>query len=247
MTKQSGLGDNFYIGGYNISGDVGSLGSISCPLSPLEDTGIDKLAMERLGGLRSGHIEFSAFFNTSAGQEHAALKTLPTASTIATYFRGTTVGDPAFALQGKQLNYDPVRGADGSLVENVTVESDQYGGEWGIMLTAGVRSLSGTSGSGTSVDTGASLSFGAQMYVQVFSFTGTDAEIRFQDSADDSSFGTVGSLNPTITTAPYTTRVATSNTATIRRYIRVTVPTGTFTQLSFAVMVIKNEIAGQVF
>ena len=29
MAKQSGLGDNFYIGGYNLSGDVGSLGSIS--------------------------------------------------------------------------------------------------------------------------------------------------------------------------------------------------------------------------
>jgi hypothetical protein len=48
--------------------------------------------------------------------------------------------------------------------------------------------------------------------------------------------------------APLAERIALSNTATIRRYVRVsTVTTGGFTSLAFSVNVIKNEIAGQVF
>ena len=248
MAKQSGLGDNFYIGGYNISGDVGSLGSISAPMTPLEVTGIDKSAPERIGGLRSGHIEFTAFFNTSAGQEHAALKTLPTTNLIATYARGTTLGDPAFCLQGKQLNYDPTWAADGSLTEAVTLESDQYGGEWGIQLTAGVRTDTTATSPATGVDTTASASFGIQAYLQVFAFSGTSVTVTVQDSADNSSFANISGLSAftAVTAAPATERIASTNTTTVRRYLRV-ITAGTFSNAAFSVVVVKNEIAGQSF
>jgi hypothetical protein len=124
MAKQSGLGDNFYIGGYNISGDVGSLGGMSGGPAVQENTGIDKLAFERQGLLRSGQIEFTAFFNDAAAQEHIALKSLPLTDRIATYCRGTTLGNQAACLVGKQLNYDFSRSADGALTESVTVQSN---------------------------------------------------------------------------------------------------------------------------
>ena len=46
--------------------------------------------------------------------------------------------------------------------------------------------------------------------------------------------------------APTAERIAIGNTATIRRYLRV-ITTGGFTNCTFAVVVVKNEIAGQVF
>jgi hypothetical protein len=74
--KQTGLGDNCYISGYNLSGDVGSLGRIGGGPALLDVTGIDKSAFERLGGLRDGGVDFSAFFNPAAGQAHPVLSAL---------------------------------------------------------------------------------------------------------------------------------------------------------------------------
>jgi len=245
VAKQSGLSDNFYIGGYNISGDVGSLGRIGGGPALQDLTGIDKLAMERGGLLRDGGMEFSAFFNDAALAEHVALKPLPTTDVTASYFRGTTLGNPAASCVAKQINYDPTRAADGSLTEAVTVQANGYGLEWGRSLTAGVRTDTGAT-QGATIDTAASLSFGFQAYLQVFAFTGTDVTVRIHDSADDSAFATLQDFTQT-TSAPNTQRIASTNTATVRRYIRAsTITTGGFTSLSFAVMIVKNETAGFV-
>lgn len=248
MVKQSGLGDALYIGGYNLSGDIGSLGTIGGGPAALEVTGIDKSAFERLGGLRNGSIEFSAWFNDAAGQAHPVLATLPTTDRVLTYCRGTSIGSPAASLVAKQLNYDPSRGADGSLSEAVSAQSNGYGIEWGQLLTAGVRTDTAAT-NGASLDTLASASFGGQAYLQVFAFTGTDVTVKIQDSANDSAWADVTSFAfAQITAGPTAERIALGNTATIRRYVRaVTVTTGGVTSVSFAVSLVKNEIAGMVF
>ena len=101
----------------------------------------------------------------------------------------------------------------------------------------------------TSYDTGASASFGAQAYLQVIAFTGTDVTVKIQDSADNATFADVTSLTFAQTTAAHTTqRIAIGNTATVRRYVAATLTTAAgFTALSFAVVLNKNSIAGQVF
>jgi hypothetical protein len=247
VAKQSGLGDNFYIGGYNISGDVGSLGNISGGPALREMTGIDKLAMERDTLQRSGQIEFSAFFNDAALAEHPALSTLPTTDRIATYCRGTTLGNQAACLTAKQINYDPTRTADGNLTETVQTQSNSYGLEWGRLLTAGVQSDT-TATNGASIDTTASLSFGAQAYLQVFSFTGTSVTITIQDSANDSTWANITGLSAftVVSSAPTAERITSTNTTTIRRYLRV-ITAGTFSECSFAVVINKNETAGVTF
>ena len=248
MAKQSGIGDNLYIGGYNISGDVGSVGSVSGGPALLEVTGIDKSAMERLGGLRNGTLEFNAFFNASAGQEHAALKTLPTTDTQVMYLRGTVQGDPAAAMVAKQINYDPTRGADGSLTEAISCQSNGFGIEWGQNLTAGVRTDSTATSPATGLDTAAAASFGIQAYLQVFAFAGTSVTITVQDSADNAAFANISGLSAftAVTAAPAFERIASSNTTTVRRYLRV-ITAGTFSNCAFAVVVVKNEIANQVY
>lgn len=250
MAKASGLGDNLYIAGFDASGDIQQLGSISGGPALLNFTAINKSAYERQGGLRSGQIEMTTFFNHVAvtGGLHEKLSALPRTDVILTYCRGTTLGDPAASLVGKQVNYDPTRGDDGMLTFAVSAQSNGFGIEWGRQLTAGVRTDTAAT-NGTGIDTTASASFGGQAYLQVFSFTGTDATVKIQDSADNVSFADVAGFSFTqVTAAPTSERIALGNTATLRRYLRAaTVTTGGFTSMAFSVNVIKNDVAGVVF
>lgn len=252
MAKSSGLGDNFYVAGYDLSGDTASLDEVGGGPALLDVTGIDKSAFERIGGIRDGRIEWTSHFNPDnvgvTFTEHTALAGLPTTDVNLMYFRGTTLGNPVAALLGKQLNYDMTRGDDGKLSLKVRAEGNGYGLEWGRSLTAGIRTDTAAT-NGSSIDTTASASFGGQAYLQVFAFSGTDVTVKIQDSADDASFTDVASFAFTqVTSGRQGQRIALSNTATIRRYIRaVTVTTGGFTSAAFAVCVIKNDTAGIVF
>jgi hypothetical protein len=250
VAKTSGLGDALFVAGYNASGDIQQLGSIGGGPALLTMTGIDKAAYERQGGIRSGQIEFTAFFNHDSvtPATHEKLSALPRTDVLLTYCRGTTLGDPAASLIGKQVNYDPTRGDDGMLTFGVSAQSNGFGIEWGRQLTAGVRTDTAAT-NGTSIDTTASASFGGQAYLQVFSFTGTDATVKIQDSADNTTFADVAGLAFTqITTGPTSERIAVGNTTTIRRYVRaVTVTTGGFSSLAFSVNFVKNEVANVQF
>jgi hypothetical protein len=250
MAKQSGLGDNFYLGGYDLSGDTASLDEVGGGPAVIDVTGIDKSAFERIGGLRDGRIEWTSHFNRGTGTDgsHNFMATLPYADRQAMYFRGTTLGNPVACLVGKQLNYDWTRADDGKITIKVHIDGNGYGLEWGRSLTAGVRTDTAAT-NGTGIDTTASASFGGQAYLQVFSFTGTDVTVKIQDSADNATFADVAGFAFTqVTAGPTVERIALGNTATLRRYLRaVTVTTGGVTSVSFAVAVIKNEIAGQVF
>lgn len=152
MSKQSGLGDNFYVGGYDLSGDTGSLGTISGSVALLDVTGINKSAFERIGGLRDGNVEWSSFFNDASGAAHPALSSLPTTDRILTYCRGTTIGNPAACMTAKQINYDGTRADDGAFTLAVNAQANGYGLEWGNQLTAGLRTDTGaTNGDGVSL------------------------------------------------------------------------------------------------
>lgn len=247
MSKQSGLGDNFYWAGYNLSGDVASLNRINGGNSPLSITPIDKLAVVRVGGKRDGGFTFTSYFNPTAGQEHAILKTLPTDVHVGSYFRGTAIGAPAACCFGKQIDYSATRGDDGSLTFNCDIQADGYGLEWGDQLTVGVRTDTAAT-NGASLDGAASSAFGGQAYLQVFSVTGTSVTVKLQDSADDSSFSDISGMGFTTVNAGSRSdqRIAIANNATIRRYVRA-VTTGTFSNAQFAVQFVRNAIAGQVF
>ncbi|HUM06356.1 MAG TPA: hypothetical protein VLT90_12905, partial [Terriglobales bacterium] len=194
-------------------------------------------------------IQFTGFFNPTIGGLHNALASLPTTDAVATYCNGVALGAPSAACIGKSIDYGVTRGNDGMINVACDVQSNGFGLEWGFSATPCVR-VDTTATNGASVDTLASASFGGQAYLQVTLFTGTDATVKIQDSADNSSFADVASFAfPQITSStPLSTRIALANTATIRRYVRVaTVTTGGFSLLDFHVMVVKNAIAGQVF
>lgn len=242
MAKQSGLGDNLYVAGIDLSGDIGSLQRIGGGPAALDLTGIDKSAHERLGGKRDGAIDFSAFFNDDTSQAHPTLKTLPTTDRIITYCRGTLIGNPAASLVGKQINYDGNRGQDGSLTLAVAAQANGYGIDWGRQLTAGKRTDSAaTNGAGVDFTT-VSTAFGWQAFLHVFAFTGTSVTVTLQDSADNAAFANLAGGAFTAAAGVTSERLEGGRTATVRRYLRV-ITSGVFSNAVFAVMFVRNDTA----
>lgn len=243
MSKTSGLGDNLYCDGYDLSGDIGSLDSIASPIATLGVTGIDKSAMERLHGQRDGSLEFMSYFNPTAGQAHPVLRNPPSTNSILTYCRGTTLGNPAASLVAKRTSYDPTRGEDGSLTFKISAVANGYGLEWGVQLTAGKRTdTSATNGSSLDLGAASPGAFGGQMHVHLFAFTGTSVTIKVQESSDDGAgdaFADVTGATTGALTAIGAVRVATG-AINIERYLRV-VTTGTFSNAVFGVQFLRND------
>ncbi len=245
MVKQSGLGDNLYVGGYDLSGDTSAVGNIGGGPTALDITGIDKSAFERLGGVRDGRVEFTSFFNDASLRAHPVLSALPTTDVQVMYFRGTTLGGPAAAMVSKQISYDGTRGGDGSFTFGVSAQANAYGLEWGRALTAGTQNET-SAGDGSSVDfTTGSLSFGLQAYLQVFTFTGTSITIVLEESSNDGGgddFAAVTGGGFSAASAVGSERIATSASQTIERYLRLSW-SGTFSDATFAVVVNRNDTA----
>ncbi|WP_431897923.1 hypothetical protein [Nonomuraea sp. bgisy101] len=247
MAKQSGLGDRLWVSGYNLSGDIGSLGRIGGGLAGTQDvTGIDKSAFERVGLARDGSFEYVAFWNTALDRAHDRLSLLPTTDQILTYGRGAALGSPAASLVGKQIDYNPTRGNDGSLTLAVQTLANGYGIDWGRQLTAGERTDTGaTNGSSVDFGTGSTL-FGLQAFLHVTAFTGTDATIKLQQSSDngagDAWADVVGGAFTQVTAGPTSERIQTARNQTVERYLRVvTTTTGGFSSLTFVVAASRND------
>lgn len=247
MAKSSGLGDGFYVAGYDLSGDTNALSNISTPVNLLDLTGINKFAYERQAGQIDGMMGFTSFFNkipVNGGGATDVLELLPTTDVMMTYARGTALGNAGAAMIGKQVGYDGTRATDGALTFVAEGQANGFGLDWGLQLTAGLRTDTAAT-NGTSINTTASASFGAVAYLQVTAFTGTDCTVHIQDSADNSSFADVTGLVFTATTAAHTTqRLATTATATVRQYLRaITSTSAGFTSITFSVVVNKHTVS----
>ena len=241
MAKRGGLGSRFFVGGYDLSGDVNALSKIGGGPALIDASGINGEATERIAVRRDGSIEFTAIFNDAAGASHAVLSALPTTDVTAIYASAATVGAPGAGIVAKQADYALTRAADGGLTAAVSLMANNYGVHHGYMLTAGLRTESAAT-DGASVNTLASASFGASFFLVCTALGSGTPTIKIQDSANDSvwadltgaTFGTVAALDNEI--------VQTASTATVRQYVRV-ITTGTFTGLSFAVLMKKHEAA----
>lgn len=255
MAKQSGLGDALWIAGYDVSGDIQQLNEIQGGASPIDVTGIDKSAMERILGVRDGKIDATTFFNPTNGvgqpkSVHERLSLLPTTDQVVTYCRGTSLGAPAACLTSKQLNYDMKRSNAGEVTFDESSVANGFGLEWGVQLTAGKRT-DATATNGTGVDFGLGSSgtgpsaFGAQFYLHVFAFTGTSVTVKVQESSDNGvgdAWADVVGGTFTAATGITTQRLETPRGQTVERYLRA-ITTGVFTNAVFAVVANRNDAA----
>jgi hypothetical protein len=243
MSKQGGLGARYYLAGNDLSGDIQDV-KIASPVGQLDVTDITQSAHSRLGGLRDASMGVTSYFDPSVA--HPVFAALPTTDVIGTFAVGAAIGSPAASMVGKQLNYDGTRATDGMFTFTVDETANGFGLEWGVLLTAGMRTDTGAV-NGTAWDFGgASPSVGAQAYLHVAAFVGTDVTIKLQDSANNSAFSDVtgGGFTQVTGGAPLAQRIATAGNLQVREYVRaVTVTSGGFSSVTFAVVVVVNQTA----
>lgn len=236
--KQSGIGMRLYLQGYDLSGDVGSIGTLQSSVNALDVTAIQSGAMERIHGLRDGAITFNVFFNDATDQEHDALSGLPTTDVLAAVLKGTTRGDVVWCLSAKQVNYDWTRNADGSLQGTVqllgAVGAPMESAE---LLVAKTTHASATDES--SLDGGAQSSSGAVGFLQHFEADSGTVEYDIEDSANDSTFANLLAFDDVAT--PYAQIAQRVEVAgTVERYVRAST-NGTFTNADFAMALRRRE------
>ena len=237
MAKKSGLGQQIFVHGYDLSGDVATIDNAGSPRDLLDATALNASANERLVGLSDGTMTVSSWFNDATEQEHAALKGLPTTDRIVVWAFSATRGDVAAGLVSKQLNYDGSRGTDGSL--SFTIDTQAASGvplEWGNTLTTGKETHS-SAGSSTSRDDGAASSAGLIAYLSITDIDSGTPTVTIQQSSDNGSsdaFATVLSFTAVAAVAAPTSERVTVSGA-VERYLRITT-TGTFSNLDFCVM-----------
>ena len=235
MAKKSGLGHKFYAHGYDISGDVGAITKAGSPSGMLDVTGIDATGHERIHGQLDGELSWMCYFNDAAGQEHAALKARTTTDMLLMWLLGTTRGDEVACLLAKKINYDPTRGADGSLTIAVQGLGSGYGLEWADLLVAKTTHTSATDETG--LDGSAQSTAGAVGFLQHFSAASGTVEYDIEDSSDSTN-GVDGVwanlLAFTDVATPWAAtaqRVAVSGT--VERWVRAST-NGTFTTAVFS-------------
>lgn len=245
MAKASGLGDLLFVEGYDLSGDIGAVQGISAPSAVLDVTGINKSAHERIYGLYDGQLSFSHYFNDATGAEHDVLKAKGAgADRVASYFKGSAIGNAAFCMVAKQMNFDWTRNNDGSLQGTSQFNANGYGLDYCTQLTAGKRTdASATNGS--SHNNSAASTTGLGGYCHVFSLASGSPTVKVQSSSDDGAgdaFADVSGATFGVVAAGVGYHFVTSLTASIEQYLRV-VTSGTFSNLVFAVAVTRYPVA----
>lgn len=242
MAKTHGLGAGLLVGGADVSGSIGAVQRIASPRTVLDLTDITQSAPERALALRDGGIDFTAWFEPDV--VHPVLGALPREDVLVTYLhRRQTQGTMAATMVGKQVSYDGNRSQDGSYVFTSSAVSNTYGLEWGDVISEGIQTRT-TTGNTTSLDGGAASSFGLQAYLHVLDFTGTNVTFTLQSSSDNGAgdaFAAVTGGAFAAATATGWQRIQTARNAAIERYLRVAV-TGTFTTVTFAVIVVRNPV-----
>ena len=237
MAKQAGLGDAFYIGGYNLSGDVSSVDTVSARRATIDTPVLEKSAMVRLPGMADGEISFTSWFDDGTDLSHTALKTLATTDNEVLYCRGIAADSPAAMLVAKQINYDFTRATDKALSASIQCLSNGTALEWGVLLQAEATHSSATSSS--SKDDSASSSAGLAAVLQIVSINSGTPTFKIMDSANNSDWADLVSFTAVANgNEPASERV--SVTGTVNRYLRVT-STGTFSNAKFIIGYRRGE------
>jgi hypothetical protein len=243
MAKTAGLGDDLFVAGYHIGGDIQQVAMHGGP-NLLDVTDITQSAHSRLGGLRDGAFDITSYLDPAAGAAHAAFSPLPTADVIMTYLRGQALGNPALCQTSKQVGYDPTRAADGSITLKVAGMANGFGQEWGIQLTAGARTDTTATTGAFYADTGQT-AFGCQAYLQIVSFSGTSVDVTItQATTSGGSYSTLIDFGAQTGIGAF--RQVTSNVTTVDQFLKVATA-GTFSSAVFQVTFVRNKTAGQVF
>lgn len=224
------------VGGYDLTGYLQEAAP-DVEVEKLETTVFGDSAKTYIAGLRDGGLDLKGLYDGSANAVHARLKTeVGSVDRLVTYApEGLTLGYPAIVLRSLASKY-AVKSQVGGLIE-VSARFDAQAGLGGsIDLNAKslqpLTAVTGT-GNGSSVDNAASSANGGIGVLHVVAFTGTDATIKIQHSADDITYADLVTF--TAATGVGAEAVQSAAGTSVNRYLRRNI-TGTFTSITFALL-----------
>ena len=237
MAKSSGMGQEFFVGGFDVSGDTNSIERAGAMKALLVNTGINKVAQERISGLASGELSFNTFFNDVADAAFDALMGLPKTDVLIMWATGVTLGDPVANLNAKQVTSGWNRAADGSLIGSIQAQSNLYPLEWGILLAPATIHGSATDETGFIESGGAQTSKGGVGWLHHNDAASGTVEYDIEDSSD-STTGDDGAWANLLAFSNVATPYAqiaerVEVTGTVEKYVRAST-NGTFTNADFA-------------
>lgn len=232
MAFSHGTSADIYVNGRDLAAyfravEMGGMADV------VETTTFGDTAKDYIAGIRDGSVSVEGLFDGATSAVDEVLNTAlgSAANSIWVYFpQGeTALGDIGYGMTAVATNYSVASPADG--VVSVTGEAQAaVGRERG--KTLHVLGAETTTGNGTSNDNAAATTAGASAYIHCTAFTGTSITVTIQDSADNSSFATIGTFTA-IAAAGSSERIAIAGN--VRRYVRH-VRAGTFTTATFSVL-----------
>ncbi len=184
-----------------------------------------------LAGIGSGRVTLGGFWDPAANASDSIFNTALSGDQLvvsASPQGASAVGQRAVLVHARQTDY----GISVSTSEAVQLTSDGMGDgafRRGVVL----HELTAETGNGdyASVDGSASTSNGAVAHLHVTAFSGTNATIIVEDSADDAVFSSLISFS---SVTGVTSERGTA-TGTVERYVRAAITGGTFTSVTFVV------------
>ena len=244
----------FYMDGYDLSGDVRSVGPLTWELEVSAETALTdgvKNVLPNHATISPGTLD--AFLdNTATTGLHVIASGAGTKRTVMIPVgmrAAPAAGDPVFVGQFEQAGYQ--QAGDVYVGVNIpfegwsdTASSLAYGIPWGLLLHANGAETAANSTTGAGIDGGAQTTAGGYMVYQIFGGTGA-VTISIDDSADDSSYAalddaTTGEIADA--SVPQAGIIALGKTATVEQYLRWQIAAGGgFSTVTFALAFVRGR------
>lgn len=224
------IGDEIALTGYlNQISVSGSVQTVSTTVFGLDDE-------TYLAGLGSGSLSMNGLFDGTANASDVELWDALAASSgkvVTIGHGGLAIGNGVTMLSGRITSHN---------VQAPTNDAVRLSASWtadgGVRGGVALHDLTAetTTGNFASVDQGASSAFGGIGHLHVTAFSGTNIDIRIQDSANNSTWADLIAFSSVTGVTQQRSTVA----GTIDRYVRCIIQAGTFTSCTFTVGLTRN-------
>lgn len=150
MTVLTGL-CQCYAGGYDLSSNVSAIGRIGGGPNLLDVSPLNLVGFSRIAGRFDGEFGVNVLYDPTGA--HIPLSALPTTLVpLMAPLPGTTAGDYVAMLVGKYVDYAPAIANDLAIGFALqAMASEGYPLEWGRMITAGKRTDTAATATGTGI------------------------------------------------------------------------------------------------
>ena len=236
MAFTHGKGAGVFVAQFDLSGDFTQYNwSKSRQTVDVTTMGNDDKVF--ISGLGEGSVSVSGVFNAATDQSDEELTTLYQNGTetviTASPTAAAAIGDRAHMVNGFIDNYQPRATVNDAVrfSSGITASAGAYSG---VVLHENAQESS--TGNHASVDGAAQSTDGATAFIHVTEFNGTDATITVEDSANDSTFGSLVAFTQVTGLTSEKVTVA----GTVERYVRINLA-GTFTTITFVVSFARHK------